>query len=59
MGATRQRALMGPVSTWPAAAQCRSSSLVPKHFLVTVCLQGQARNPGREETPWDSQPEDC
>lgn len=32
----------------------------PKHFSVTVCLQGQAGDPGREQTSWGSQPEeDC
>ena len=32
----------------------------PKHFLVTVCQQGQAREAGREQTPWGSQPgDDC
>lgn len=30
----------------------------PKHFLMTVCLQGQARDPRRQWTPWSSKPEE-
>lgn len=25
-----------------------------KHFPMTVCLQGQARDSGRQRTPWGS-----
>ena len=32
----------------------------PKHFLMTVCPQSQARDSERQRPPWGSQPgEDC
>lgn len=44
----------------PGSINGVSAHFAPKHFLMTVwmCLQGQARDSGRQWTPWSSQPEE-